>query len=438
LSQRALIDQLRLLGLTESESKAYLAVVKLGPCTAVQVSRESQLQRTEIYSLMSKLVSKGLVEETADRPKRYQAPNLERALKNLGEQTASRLRRIKEATQQLAARLSELTVTSERRKGPEVRVIHKINNIQRNFLEMVASAESEIWMMAGRKQVLHVPTHTVSRTLRTISKKNLRARLIAELDENVARHLKKNTNLVEIRHCGNVSVHLYGVDDSAVSVGLTPSSLTDLQSTSEIHITHPETVRAMRNFFETFWDQAVPFNVWASTREEDRGTQHRRTVIWGREQLYAAVADWHLKARERILDYMPTENGPVRVLTYLKESFTEARNRGVRMQSLCHMTPANLAAVREMLRFTEVRHTDASPGIGFGILDESEAVIQYIQADTSDIICPTDIAIYVTDESAVRQLKEMFNLLWKNSIPAESKIRELSETMAHKSTTQKA
>jgi sugar-specific transcriptional regulator TrmB len=386
---------------------------------------------------MSRLVSKGLVEETADRPKRYRASNPQSALKNLAKQTTGRLRRITVATEQLAARFSELTDTSERRKGPEVRVIDKIDNIQRNFLGMVASAEREIWMMAGRKQVLHAPTHTVSQTLRTISKKNLRARLIAELDQNVARHLKKHINLVEIRHCGNVPVHLYGVDDSAVSVGLTPSSSPDSQSVSEIRITHPETVRVMRNFFETFWDQAVPFNVWTSTREEDRGTQHRRTVIWGREQLFAAVADWHLKARERILDYMPAENGPVRVLTYLKESFTEARNRGVRMQSLCHITPRNLAAVRQMLRFTEVRHTDASPGIGFGILDESEAVIQYIQADTSDIICPTDIAIYVTDESAVRQLGEMFNLLWKNSIPAESKIRELSETMTHKSTTQK-
>jgi hypothetical protein len=74
------MGKLQALGLTENECKAYLILLKLGVCTAVQISRESHLQRTEIYPLMAGLVSKGLVEETVDRPKRYRPVNVKHAL----------------------------------------------------------------------------------------------------------------------------------------------------------------------------------------------------------------------------------------------------------------------------------------------------------------------------------------------------------------------
>ena len=66
----SMVEELEELGLTTHEAQAYLAAVKLGLSTAVQIAREADLQRTEIYHRMSRLASLGLVDETLDKPAR--------------------------------------------------------------------------------------------------------------------------------------------------------------------------------------------------------------------------------------------------------------------------------------------------------------------------------------------------------------------------------
>ena len=109
-----LIEKLKTLGLTENECKVYFALLKLGAGTAVQLSREAHLQRTEIYSLMSGLVSKGLVEETIDKPKRYKPVNVRQALPRLAIRIRDRLDRIAKESEQLAAKLEGLSISANR------------------------------------------------------------------------------------------------------------------------------------------------------------------------------------------------------------------------------------------------------------------------------------------------------------------------------------
>lgn len=254
------IDQLQKLGLTTSESKAYLAVVKSGPCTAAQIAVEAQLQRTEIYPLMSRLVSKGLVEETVDKPKRYRASNLQVAMPNLVQETIKRLRNLTTTAEELVARLSSLRTTTTLEKRPEVRVITGWSSMQANFFELLTSAQSEVWMMAGGRQIMRSEGSVVTGLLKTISSKHLKARLIAELDEPTARRLMKQAHLIEIRHCEGMPSHVYGFDDNAVTIGLTTPRAKRYGQASEVLVTHPECVRVMHAFFETLWERSAPFN----------------------------------------------------------------------------------------------------------------------------------------------------------------------------------
>lgn len=426
LRSSGLISQLQKLGLTTGEAMAYLAVLKLGAPTALQIAREAQLQRTETYHLMSSLASKGLVQQTIDKPRRYQGSNPQDAIPKLAQNIVQQLKTVPAAAEELAAKLTSMLVTPAWENRPEVRVISGARGVEANFANLIASADREVWMMAGGQQISAASGRFIAQALKTISARRLKARLITELDMEIAKHLGKRPGPVEIRHCQHVPTHLYGIDDRAVSVGLTSSRARRSSPISEIFLSHPECVSAIRSFFEAFWEQAVPMSVWVATKEHDREANRPRSVLWGREQLYASVADWPLKARERLLDYSPSEYGPERVSRKMGDRYLEARNRGVRIQSLCHVSTTNLAAVKELCRYSEVRHTEASPGIGFSVLDESDAVIHYVQADTPEIRSPTDISIYVTDRDGIRRLDEMFKLLWENAIPAEIKIRELS------------
>lgn len=64
-----LISQLKQLGYTEYEAKAYIALVQNNNVTAYQVSKDSKVPRARVYDTLNQLVEKGLVmkEETPDQ-----------------------------------------------------------------------------------------------------------------------------------------------------------------------------------------------------------------------------------------------------------------------------------------------------------------------------------------------------------------------------------
>ncbi|MBS4214781.1 TrmB family transcriptional regulator [Neobacillus rhizophilus] len=56
-----IVQRLKKLGFNEYEAKSYLSLVKQGPVTAYQVSKESGVPRARIYEVLSNLVEKGIV-----------------------------------------------------------------------------------------------------------------------------------------------------------------------------------------------------------------------------------------------------------------------------------------------------------------------------------------------------------------------------------------
>lgn len=62
---------LKLLGLTDYESKAYEALVKLGKATAAQISKESGVSYGKIYTVLDSLEAKGLAKTVPELTKKF-------------------------------------------------------------------------------------------------------------------------------------------------------------------------------------------------------------------------------------------------------------------------------------------------------------------------------------------------------------------------------
>ena len=81
-----LLSSLKNLGLTEYESKAYLALLSLGICDARQLCTQSGVPSSKIYTIMEKFELLGLVEVQQSKPARFNAlePSLglDRLVKN--------------------------------------------------------------------------------------------------------------------------------------------------------------------------------------------------------------------------------------------------------------------------------------------------------------------------------------------------------------------
>ncbi len=68
------VEKLREIGLSDSEAKIYITLLKLGEATVVQISQHSGLHRTNIYDSLEKLKEKGLVSSLTKGNKQFFRP----------------------------------------------------------------------------------------------------------------------------------------------------------------------------------------------------------------------------------------------------------------------------------------------------------------------------------------------------------------------------
>ena len=91
----ALQEKLRDFGLTKNESKIYLFLSKNGPTKAIEISNEERIPRTETYHLLSTLEKKGIVEPSIQRPTRFSAVVIEKAIESIIRNNLERIEKLK-------------------------------------------------------------------------------------------------------------------------------------------------------------------------------------------------------------------------------------------------------------------------------------------------------------------------------------------------------
>lgn len=108
---------LRDLGLSEYEARAYRALLRTGPATAKELSRTSEVPMGRVYDVLNGLEGDGLVRSQADsRPKRYAAVEPEAALDRLVER---RRRELEERAAEYERAAGELVGELEATEPPE-------------------------------------------------------------------------------------------------------------------------------------------------------------------------------------------------------------------------------------------------------------------------------------------------------------------------------
>jgi sugar-specific transcriptional regulator TrmB len=421
-----LTEKLKTLGLTENECKVYFALLKLGGGTVVQLSHEAHLQRTEIYSLMSGLVSKGLVEETIDRPRRYKPLNVRQALPRLAMRIKDRLDKIAKESEQLAAKLEGFSVSANQRGDSpgEIRIIYGPQRARAHMLESVRSAETEFWGMAGRRRPPHVTNRLLAEIFQLIKSKGLKARLILEVDRENHRRVAKMAAVAEVSHYQPIPAYMYGADDKMVAVSLAQEPITRPSQTAQLVSTYRPTVRIMRQFFNILWQESIPFALHEAALLGGGALGSGSLMTRGRKEGYARTEALVKSAKENIRLYAPHRFEPIRLLNGLGDTFLDAHRRGVKSRMIVALSEHNLEAVRKLARFMEMRHTNDTLGFSIDIVDDVNAEISYVHRDIKDLESHLDFSIHVTNRQGIERIGNLFEALWQESVPIEQAIQE--------------
>ncbi len=137
------LERLREYGLTEYQSRVYLALLDVGVATASQMPAVSRVPRTRIYATMQQLHGKGLVQILPEKPLRYKAVPFAAYLRNLAKDYRNRAKRL-DASVDSVAREFPVAATGVPETHGRFEAIYSRRNVRERLATMYEEAQREI------------------------------------------------------------------------------------------------------------------------------------------------------------------------------------------------------------------------------------------------------------------------------------------------------
>lgn len=140
ISERAAAS-LEGLGLTGSEVKAYVALLRGGTMTASDVSREARIPYSKVYDALESLHGRGLVEEQKSRPIVYTARPPDTALEELRSRQETER---KEKEQVALEELMGIYVSRGEQEKPDIWIMRGTNEILSRVKNLLLNCRTEL------------------------------------------------------------------------------------------------------------------------------------------------------------------------------------------------------------------------------------------------------------------------------------------------------
>ncbi len=191
LSERA-TSSLEGLGLTGSEVKAYVALLKGGTMTASDVSREARIPYSKVYDALESLHRHGWVEEQKSRPTVYTAKPPDTALEEL----RSRQETERKEREQIALdELMGIYVSRGEQEKPDIWIMRGTNEILSRVKNLLLNCRAEL-LIALPAQLAPF-TDRIEPLLATLKEKGVKCLILTspDLPREAAGQLAKHSEL---------------------------------------------------------------------------------------------------------------------------------------------------------------------------------------------------------------------------------------------------
>lgn len=256
-----LFSALSRFGFAERESRLYLVLLRRGPAKVSDLTKEVGVDRVHAYRLLDGMRSRGLVQTTAERPRRYVAlpPQVlfERSL-------FERKRALEEdvlLAGELERRLPELT--SEVALGaPRFQVLTGAASVYPFIKQLVERSKSRLDVMITPRALRDSTRFGVSGVLPRFLRAGGRLRMVVEKDpriESFVRRLRaarRRFSGIEARGLAEQRARLTIADGREAIVFLVPETGRGTVEETAVWTDNPDFVRAQQAQFDAVWNVA--------------------------------------------------------------------------------------------------------------------------------------------------------------------------------------
>ena len=246
-----MINKLKEIGLSEYESKVYVALIKYGSQNSKNLSKTSKVPQSKIYSVLYKLNQKNLISILNTKPKQFSAANPKKTLKEYIDSKKANL------------------------ENNENQIIQKLKNIKKTRIEPQKTDEL-IRIHCGRKQAMsivtnrfrtakkyikemftfeYIPSNFFRETKNAIDRR-VKVRMIATKNgPEQIKLIKKFKNMgVDVRYYPVTELRI-AIKDGKEAVQMIVNPRDPMDRTS-IVIESKELTNALEHYFDHVWNKA--------------------------------------------------------------------------------------------------------------------------------------------------------------------------------------
>ncbi|MFX1441571.1 MAG: TrmB family transcriptional regulator [Promethearchaeota archaeon] len=243
-----MLDTLRIIGLTEYETKVYLTLISANHLTASELSERSGVPYSRVYNVISVLKEKGWVEIEEGRPIRIFARNPEITI-------GKAMKRINERMMNTYQQLNSLFVSKPRLDRAIILTINGWSNTLEILSEMLNSARREVMLMFGflsihEKQML-------SEALSNLMKKGIRIRGIARRESDLTYEVEELEKFCEVHYMIQAPSFRMTIVDWKTALIAFPQIEGDTfnyDDVTALRLSHPAFLSLVRNTVPTLWE----------------------------------------------------------------------------------------------------------------------------------------------------------------------------------------
>jgi sugar-specific transcriptional regulator TrmB len=236
-------------GLAGNEVKVYLALLDLGSALAGEITKESGVNRTNVYDALDRLIEKGLVSYVVRANRKYfEAASPERIVNYL-EERENELRKKKNLVNSI---LPELEIKRKLSKEPQEATIYKGRKGLKSVAEDVLKTKKELLAFGAEGRFVESFPHYAEQWHRKRGKLGIPIKII--YNEKIrAKKSKAKFPILKMKFNARMyetpaTTWLYG-DKVAIVVWSEKQPLTTLIRSKEV-------VKSYKQFFYILWDNS--------------------------------------------------------------------------------------------------------------------------------------------------------------------------------------
>lgn len=250
------LNTLQRMGLTYYGSKAYAALVAMGPSTPGDVSREAEIPRSKVYEVLKRLEEEGWAHVERGRPLKYRPRRPRDAIDD-------RKSLLYSDVEYAASELSSVYERHIDRESPKVWLVRGMDGISERISDMMARAKHDIVLLGALYSPAEIARITTG--LDRARKRGVHVRIITR------RHIElkdRDIDLVEALSGAAPEIRLYKtpfikfvvIDGREILIMFSKvtDDVPDVENAIAIWTPNGEVATLMQSNFNLMWDAANP------------------------------------------------------------------------------------------------------------------------------------------------------------------------------------